>query len=144
MGIFLLKTSWLWESRNLFMQMVQCFETYLLSFCNILTIKTKKHLQVLMFWELLFYYRELIYLSLLVIFTHKKIVLCKLTFTIILFLICSLKVILLGEITKVALLVHMIATHIIRVALLGEYNSYLVLSVLGSYRRIVKLIYHKY
>lgn len=42
MGIFLLKTSWLWESRNLFMQMVQCFETYLLSFCNILTIKTKK------------------------------------------------------------------------------------------------------
>lgn len=70
-----------------------------------------------MFWELLFYYRELIYLSLFVIFTHKKIVLCKLTFTIILFLICSLKVILLGEITIVALLIHMSATHIIRVAL---------------------------
>lgn len=59
------------------------------------------------------------------------------------FLICSLKVILLGGITIVALLVHMSVT-IIRVALLVEYNSYLVLSVLGSYRRIVKLIYHKY
>lgn len=94
-----------------------------------------------MFWELLFYYRELIYLSLLVIFTHKKIVLCKLTFTIILFLICSLKFILLGKITIVA---FTRATHIIRVAFLGEYNSYLVISVLGSYRRIVKLIYHKY
>lgn len=144
MGIFLLKTSWLWESINLFMQMVQCFETY--SFCNILTIKLKQKniCRFWCFWELLFYYRELIYLSLLVIFTHKKIVLCKLTFTIFLFLICSLKFILLGKITIVSLLVHMSATHIIRVALLGEYNSYLVISVLGSYRRIVKLIYHKY